>query len=197
MRKANIFTILIALGMVLLTACTTTVYEPIAEAPPSETEALAGEVLAGFIESQGSTLYITPVEVFMLYDADSGYARNYSIPSVEFIERNDTQRFDELELTVDDFPSGYHIRPNWHADLGWHYVEQAGIETLSFEIDDETEFVFVDSRLLFDTDPIGSRLRITNVQDEFLQYLYPTVVHFVEVDDGRVIRVVQEFGFTM
>jgi len=55
----------------------------------------------------------------------------------------------------------------------------------------------VDCNLLFGADPYGSRLRITNDLDEFMHYLYPTVVHFVEVYDGRVIRLVQDFGFTL
>jgi len=160
---------------------------------------IATEALAGFIEIRDNTLYITPVEVFMLYDASNEFetVRDSALRSIVYIEISDSQRLEALGLTLDDFPSGSHIRPNWHSERQWHYVEQANIETLSFEITSESEFVFVDNQLLFDTTPEGNRLRTTNVLNEFMQYFFPSVVHFIEVYDGRVIRLVQEFGFTI
>ncbi|MDR2183221.1 MAG: hypothetical protein LBE55_03515 [Clostridiales bacterium] len=148
------------------------------------------DTLAGFIEIRGDTLYITPVEVFMLYDADSGhdFFQDLTPGSIVFIERNDTQKLAELGLTLDNFHGWAYIRPNWHADYHWHYVEQANIQRLSFAITPDTEFVFLDS---------DRNQRSTNVPEDFLPYLYPTVVHFIDVHDGKVIRLVQEFGFTM
>jgi len=148
------------------------------------------DALAGFLEIIDNTLYITPVEVFMLYEVDVGhdFFQDPALREIIFVERNDYQRLAELELTLDDFPSGVHIRPNWHSDKHWYYVEQANIQRLSFEITSDTEFVFVDSDR-----SNGS----TNVLEYFLPYLSPSVVHFIEVYDGKVIRLVQEFLFTM
>ena len=164
----------------LLTAC-----NAIGEPPADETVALAG-----FLEVSSNTLYIIPVEVFMLYDIDSGhdFFQDPALKPIIYIERNDSQGLAEHGLAIDDFPGGVHIRPNWHAVYHWHYVEQSGIGRLSFAITSDTEFVFMDS---------DRNLRNTNRLEDFLPYFYPTVVHFIEVHDGRVIRLVQEFGFTM
>ena len=152
------------------------------------------EVLAGFIEIEGDTLRITPVDVFII---DGPYTPDIVSRGTTVFEMNDVEAMAEYGLTPYDFPSGMHIRPNWHAELGWHYVEQANIKTLTFRLTDETVYEFVDSGLLFNTDPYGDRRRVTTAVEEFLEYLYPAVVHFVEVQGDRVIRVVQEFGFTM
>ena len=147
-------------------------------------------VLAGFLEIWDSTLYITPVEIFMLYSSNDehNFVRGPALHTITFIEQNDSQRLAEFGLTLDDFPSWVHIRPNWHNERHWYYVEQANIEVLSFNITTDTEFVFVDS---------NRQHVVTNVPDKFLPYLYPTVVHFIEVHNGKVVRLVQEFGFTM
>jgi len=164
--------------------------------PPQHGEA---EALSGFIEIRGDRLYITPVKVFVGYNAGEqpGFTHDASLNSIIFIEWNDAQALEELGLTQYDFPSGYHIRPNWHSESHWHYVQQAGIETLSFEITNETEFTFFDTMLLFVEDTDGNRLHVTNNPDEFMQYFFPTAVHFIEVQDGRVVSLVQEFLFTM
>ena len=209
MKKATLVFIFI-LGVFLFTACN-------AAEEPTTGDPVA---LAGFVEIHDNNLYITPVEVFMLYevtDSDGhdsireGYFvrivfgdevyllfEDYSnkhdvfqdpaLRSVVFIERSDNQKLAELGLTIEDFPSGICIRPNWHAVYQWHYVEQALIQQLSFAITSDTEFVFIDSE---------RNLRNTNELTEFLPYLYPTVVHFIEVYDDRVTRLVQEFWFTM
>lgn len=179
-RSKIISTVFIIMGIFFLTACVV-FDEPAAGGPVP---------LAGFIEINGNILYITPVEVFMLYDAGSGhdFFQDSALDAIIYIEENDSQRFAEFGLTPYDFQSWAHIRPNWHAVYHWHYVEQANIEVLSFEITPSTEFVFIDSE---------RNHRNTNELEDFLPYLYPTVVHFIEVYDGRVIRLVQEFGFTM
>ena len=148
------------------------------------------DALAGFLEIIDNTLYITPIEVFMLYSADFGhdFFIDPALREIIFIEKTDYQRLAELELTLNDFSSDVHIRPNWHSDKYWYYVEQANIQRLSFEITSDTEFIFIDS---------DRNNRNTNVLEYFLPYLYPSVVHFIEVYDGRVIRLVQEFFFTM
>ena len=146
--------------------------------------------LAGFLEIGNGTLYITPVEVFMIYDTDGepGVFLDPALRSIININRNDSQKLAEHGLTLYDFPNLTHIRPNWHSVYQWHYVEQSGIRQHTFAITPYTEFVFIDSE---------RNLRSTNVVEDFLPYLYPTVVHFIEVYDGKVIRLVQEFLFTM
>ncbi|MCL2397527.1 MAG: hypothetical protein FWC93_05615 [Defluviitaleaceae bacterium] len=185
MKKKSLFVLatLLAMGVLMFSAC-------------NNNDAGETETMAGFIEIRGNTLYITPVEVFFL--SGGGYVPyDGALRPIEFIDVADTQRMEELGLTIYDFPMGFHIRPNWHADLGWHYVEQADIETLSFRIDRNTTFSFVDSRGLFLNPDSLERHHTTNAVDEFLEYLYPTVVHFIEVQGNRVIRLVQEFGFTI
>jgi len=183
MKKYLFLPMMLILGLVLLAACggTDEPAETNGASIPAEPEALAG-----ILEIRDNVLYITPSDVFVLYTAgvEFGFVRDMTLRSITFIENNDTQRMAEFGLTFDDFmPSGF-------------YVGESGA-TRSFVIDDETEFVFVDSQLLFDTDPYGYRRHTTNSLDDFLQYFFPTVIHFIEVQDGRVIRVVQEFGFTM
>jgi len=117
--------------------------------------------------------------------------------SATLIQYGDTQALTLLGFTEDDFPSWIHIRPNWHHDEHWFYVEQANIQTQTFTITAATEFIFTDSRLLFGTDPDGNRQHTTSDLDEFLRYFYPTVVHFIEVQDGNLIRLYQNFAFTI
>lgn len=181
-HKAALTAIFI-LGAILFAAC---------DEDNGATQGYGGETaaLAGFIEISDNTLYITPVEVFLLYQPhdEFGFDLDPHQWAITFVQVDNAQMLEEYGLTLDDFPSGIHIRPNWHNERHWFYVEQANIETLSFEITGETEFVFINS----------DRQHITtNVPGDFLPYLYPTVVHFIEVRDGRVIRLVQEFGFTI
>ena len=185
----------IILGLFIFSACNTVV-----ESEPKDTSTLyiaecLAEILAestaisGFIAIHNNTLYITPVEVFMFYDANNGrgFYQDPALRSIIYIEKNDTEGLTELGLPLENFPWVY-IRPNWHSVYGWQNVEQANIQQLSFEITAETEFVFIDSE---------RTPRNTNAVEDFLPYLYPTVVHFIEVVNGRVTRLVQEFGFTM
>ena len=177
---------IILLFLLVFTACSTNEHESNEIFP-----------LAGFIEIRGNVLQITPVEVFILYEGDDIGFQDSFWDAVEFIHRNDIQRMETLGLTMYDFPSWVHIRPNWHSDKQLYYVEQAGIETLSFMITDNTEFTFVDSQLLFDTNPYGNRQRVTNSVDEFMHYFFPSVVHFIEVQNGNIVRLFQDFGFTI
>jgi len=159
------------------------------------------EIIAGFIEIRDDRLYITPVEVFMVYDEHDGWwSQNFSsmvYNGLEMFELGEIQRMAEYGLTLYDFPSSIHIRPNFHADLGWYYVEQANIEVLSFQLDDRTIYEFIDYSMFFVDDPYGNRRYSTNVLDEFLQYNYPTAVHFIEVREGVVLHVVRELIFAI
>ena len=181
MRKLFLATLII-LVLTLLPACS--------EQSPIETTAISG-----FIQIHENTLHITPVEVFML--SLTGHDPDPAMGSVTFIQPGDTQTMAAHGLTEDDFPNRIHIRPNVATDQNWFYVEQANIQTQIFTITAATEFVFTDSRLLFGTNPDSNRQHTTNDLDEFLQYFYPTVVHFIEVQDGNLIRLYQSFAFTI
>jgi len=151
------------------------------------------QYLAGFIQIDGNILRITPVEVFTTFPLADEIAAN----TIVVFDYDDTASMaDKYGITQDDFPSGIHIRPNWHADLQWFYVEQENIAVQAFEITADSEFNFVDNLLLFDTDPDGNRQHITNEVDEFLEYFFPMVVHFIEVRDNVLIRLYQNFSFT-
>jgi hypothetical protein len=183
-KNKFLFAVLFTSMMFLFTACNESTEDP------QDNDTIA---LSGFIEIRDNVLFITPVEVFMLYSADSehNFLQNTADPalrSIIFIESNDSEKLNEHGLNADDFTSWAYIRPNWHSEKNWHYVEQANTETHSYMITGETEFVFIDSE---------RNLRNTNAAEAFLPYLYPTVVHFIEVNDGMLIRLVQEFGFTM
>ena len=153
--------------------------------------------LAGFIEFDGNYLHITAVDVFVLFDEEIAQGHEVFLNSTEHILRSDYTRLNELGLTLDDFVSWTHIRPNYHADYGFHYIEQAGIETLSFRIDEDAEFTFVDADLLFGTEPDGNRVHISYDLSEFMHYFRHSIVHFIEVREGRVIRLVQEILFAI
>ena len=136
--------------------------------------------LSGFLEIRDDMLYIAPAEVFMLYNPsyEQGFLRDPNDPalrSIIHIDINDSQRLAELGLTLDDFPNGFNIN-------------RSDVHQLTFEITPDTQFVFIDSERNFIN---------TTVLEDFLPHLYPTVVHFIEVYNGKVIRLVQEFGFTM
>ena len=141
--------------------------------------------MAGFIEIRDNMLYIRPVEVFVQYVPGNVIDEAFGLGAVTYVDINDAEQMAVLGLSVHDFPSGLHIRPNWHADAGWYYVERANIEVFVFEIGDDVTFTY--------------RGHTTNDLEEFLPHLYPAVVHFIEVSlpEGRLIRLVQEFWLTM
>ena len=204
MKKMYTLALLLILGLALFTACDAVINEPtdettvytssgndvaVVDESTENTAYVANngeplllvhdtEALVGFIEIHGNTLYIAPVEVFLVYDGnDVDLFTDTFWRSVVFIERNDIQKMDEFGLNAEhDFPSGNHIRPNWRC------AERAEIDFLSFEITEETEILVRGMR---------------SVLDDALPNLYPSVIHFIEVHDGRVVRLVQEFKFTM
>ena len=182
-KRLTLAALVFILGIFLFTACSE-------GNEPNEQTTGETSALAGFIEIRDGTLYIIPVEVFMLYEMDGepGVFPDPALRSIIHINRNDSQKLAEYGLIIYDFPSWAHIRPNWHNEYHWHYVEQSGIEQLAFAITPDTDFIFIDSE---------RNLRNTNVVEDFLPYLFPTVVHFIEVYNGEAIRLVQEFGFTM
>lgn len=129
------------------------------------------ESLAGYIVLEGDTLYFDEVEV---------------------ITRENKDRVAELDLKDFDMPNGY-------------YIHNPSNEKKSFELTDETSYTFTDYNLLFLENPEGRRLYTTTSKEDFIQHLTTSysdnppaqkVPFFVEVKDGKVISIIEEFIFT-
>ena len=116
------------------------------------------------------------------------------LDEVEIVTTEDTDRITELGLTIEnDLPSGY-------------YIHNPIIETVSFELTDDTIYTFTDFNLLFVENADSNRLYTTTKKKEFLKHLdtsysdYPPaqkVPFFVEVTDEKVVSVTEEFQFTI
>ncbi|MDR7855409.1 M56 family metallopeptidase [Tissierella sp.] len=127
--------------------------------------------LAGYIVFDGNTLYLDEVEI---------------------ITREDKDRAAELDLKDIDMPNGY-------------YIHNPSNGKTSFELTDETSYSFTDYNLLFVENPEGQRLYTTRNREEFMQHLTTSytddppaqkVPFFIEVKDGKVISIIEEFIFT-
>lgn len=114
------------------------------------------------------------------------------LDEVEIITREDKERIEELELNA-DMPNGYHI-----------YNED--IEKQTFEITDETTYIFFDYNRLFIKDEDSDRLYTTTKKEEFILHLNESyfdsppaqkVPFFIEVKDGKVISITEKFEFTI
>ncbi len=115
------------------------------------------------------------------------------VDKVEIITREDVGRIEELGLQQDSFPNGYHIyNPDTEKD--------------TYELTGETVYNFVDVHRLFIKDGDGDRSYTTTKKEEFLQHLSTSysdvppaqkVPFFLEVKDGKVISVTEEFKFTI
>ena len=113
---------------------------------------------------------------------------------VEIIRPEDTDRMAELELVEQhDMPSGFCI-----------YNENA--DDVTYELTDDTTYTFTDMELYFVNNEDGTRKYTTNSREEFLRHLghlndYPldeqTIPYFIEVKDGKVISITEEFEFTI
>jgi hypothetical protein len=116
----------------------------------------------------------------------------FYLDEVEIVRREDKERIAELGLLDDLPPNGYHI----------HRLDK-GI--VAYELTDETEYNFMDVHRQFIDDSIDERWYTTTIKDEFIQYLNrsysdsppaQTIPYLVEVKDGKVISVTEEFIFT-
>ncbi|MPN06907.1 hypothetical protein SDC9_154164 [bioreactor metagenome] len=76
----------------------------------------------------------------------------------------------------------------------------------SFELTDDTIYTFTDSNLLFVEDADSNRLYTTTKKKDFLKHLDASysddlpaqkVPFFVEVSDGKIVSVTEEFQFTI
>ena len=137
------------------------------EAPIDTTESMLG-----YIVIEENTLYIDKVELVTL---------------------EDEERIKELGLTQQgDLPNGYHF-----------YNPE--IEKDEYELTDNTTYFFVDLNVLFVKEN-DDRNYTTTEKNEFMQHLTTEytdtppaqkVPFYVEVNDGKVVRILEEFAYTI
>lgn len=130
------------------------------------------ESLVGYIAIKDNTLYFNEVEI---------------------VEWEDKERVKELGLNEYDMPNGYAI------------INKNKGET-TFELADEVIYTFTDVNLDFVKDSEGDRLYTTTKKDEFIKHLgklndFPlseqNIPFFIEVRDGKVIRITEKFKYTI
>ncbi|MDD3571312.1 MAG: hypothetical protein PHY44_09455 [Lachnospiraceae bacterium] len=111
---------------------------------------------------------------------------------VEIVTTDDTERIQDLGLTIEnDLPSGYHI-----------YNQTVDVE--SYQLTDETKYIFTDFNQLFVDPKVENRLYETTNKEEFLEgSSYSDVPledqkipYFLEVSNGRVISITEKFIYT-
>lgn len=112
---------------------------------------------------------------------------------VEIITLEDTERITELELTQQEhMPNGY-------------YIYNLGTEK-EYVLTEKTAYNFIDSDLLFVENKDGDRKYTTTEKDEFIQYLNTSysdsppaqnVPFLIQVKDGKVISITEQFEFTI
>ena len=132
------------------------------------------ELLAGYIVIRDNTLHFDEVEI---------------------IEPEDKERIKELGLGEDLPPTGFKILNEIQKEI-------------TYELTDETVYNFLDVYRLFVEDENEDRAYATTNKDEFLKHLdeynqndiplfEQTIPYFIEVQDGKVISITEEFKFTI
>jgi hypothetical protein len=148
------------------------------------------ENLAGHVTIYGNTLYLDEARVIIydsLYPHHSFF--RHAGENIVVIAYGDTEKLNELGSEVNG--DWLEIWPNGFS------VEPLGKETLSFELKNDTTFTFVDTGFLFLDDSYMNRTYHTTVVDEFLLHRGDSnTILFVQVQNGRVISVVEELLFT-
>ena len=114
------------------------------------------------------------------------------LDEIEIITDKDTNKMEELGLTVEnDLPNGY-------------YFYNPSNETTMFELSDQTLYTFTDFDLHFVKEEEGNRIYETTRKEEFLEGSYyrdapleeQTIPYFLEVNDGKVLSIREEFLYT-
>ena len=115
------------------------------------------------------------------------------LDEVEILTLEDEKRLNELGIDSSEIPNGFHI-----------YNEK--IEFVPYKLTEKTEYEFTDINLLYVDESVADRKYITKEKDEFLFYLSTQysdsppaqkIPYFVEVQDGKVIRITEEFMYTI
>ena len=112
---------------------------------------------------------------------------------VEIITLEDTERMTELKLTQQEhMPNGY-------------YIYNLGTEN-EYDLTEKTVYNFIDANLLFVENADGDREYTTTEKDEFIQRLNASysdsppaqnVPFLIQVKDGKVISITEQFEFTI
>ncbi len=116
------------------------------------------------------------------------------VDEVEIITLDDKDRMRELNLNPHELPNGYFIR-------------EIDSEPKVYSLTDQTLYNFTDVMLLFidEKEADGNRRYSTTKKEEFMEYLYSNfggeppaqrVPFFIEVLDGKVISITEQFIYT-
>ncbi|MFI3230247.1 MAG: hypothetical protein R3Y29_01670 [bacterium] len=120
------------------------------------------------------------------------------IDEVEIVKIDNKERVQELGLVEsEDYPSGYYI-----------YNKQQEVEL--FKLTDDTNYIFTDIKQLYVDEEIENKLYESKIVEQFIEgSSYQNIElddieldkhyipYFVEVLDGEVISVKEEFSYTM
>lgn len=120
------------------------------------------------------------------------------VDEVEIVKRDNTEKIEELQLIeASDFPSGYYI-----------YNELKEIN--SYILTDETKYTFTDFEQLYVDKEAQDKLYETKILNEFIEASsYQNmeleeleldenyIPYFIEVLDGEVIGIFEDFTYTM
>lgn len=114
------------------------------------------------------------------------------LDEVEIVTTDDTDRIKDLGLTIkNDLPSGYHI-----------YNQTANVS--SYQLTDETKYIFTDFNQLFVDPKVENRLYETTNKEEFLKgssysdvsLEEQKIPYFLEILEGKVISITEKFIYT-
>lgn len=111
---------------------------------------------------------------------------------VEIVEWEDQERVKELGLNEYDMANGYKIIDKNKGEI-------------TFELADNVEYTFTDVNLDFikESEVEGDRLYTTTERDEFIgkgndsPLSEQNIPYFIEVQDGKVISITEQFKYTM
>lgn len=107
-----------------------------------------------------------------------------NLDEVEWITSEDQDRITELGLSQSDMPNGY-------------YINNPSTDTVSFKIGEDTEYNFVVLESLSFYKEGEDRNYSTTNKEEFMEFLNnvnsDTVVFWVEVKDGFVVSIKEQF----
>lgn len=114
------------------------------------------------------------------------------LDTVEIIKKEDKDRIKELGLIVEsDLPNGY-------------YIYNETVESVPFELTDDTTYTFTDFNLLFINEANTTRIYETTKKQEFIEgssyqdisLEEQKIPYFLSVYDKKVISITEEFIYT-
>ena len=171
--------------------------------------------LAGWITFSDGTLYLDEARVYVQAFAPTEYFPDglffqHAGENVIVFAPNDTEKLYKFGFYKDGHYEGY-FRADGTAGTRWVDRREYGIfpngylvkplsrDIISFELTEETVFTFTDVALLFvDGEAVPTRRYYTTVLEEFLTHRasVDTVIVFIQIQNGRVVSVTEEFLFT-